>query len=419
MLRILASMLFSIVFLILTACASPDQDRGSPSATVNPGQTVNYPSNTPTVTPSALPKTQFSQMLDLVPYSFLEKHDVWFGDQKAAMELAGIRDVNSQEALVQRSSDQRKRIGTALQGIAGMFSSNNWQKIAPITGYDIWSIECSIFVNTPPPWAFYVSEGKFDKDVIIGKLTDLGYQKIDYGSYSYYKINDDFSRGQPSNPVSEQVSAAMNRVAIIDNTIVIAPATDIMTGILDTLTGTAMPVTGDPACKALLSSLGEVLSGVLMNPERTLNLNHPQKMPPFKFTIPPDWGILHQYDMTGIGFKNDGKERYWVISLYYKDAQDTAADADILASRMKNYIFNTHLNQSPGQTLKPVPLTDKFEVGQPVVQLQSGEVTPAATLTIECRYKSETAGGYWQIPIIETRDLLFLAPDPSAYITEK
>jgi hypothetical protein len=380
-----------IIFISMAGCSSGITENSTPAETSQPTAKL----------------TNLARLLSLVPYAFLEKNDVWFGDQKAAKELNGISDVNSQEAFLQLSSDQRKQVLTALQGIAGVFTINNWQKIAPLTGYDVWSVDRSIFVNMPPPWAYYISEGQFDKEVITGKLMGLGYQKVAYGSYSYYKINDDFSTGIPLNPVSAQVLAAMNRIAILDSTVIIAPATDIMTELLDTLAGKATAAIDNPGCRALAASLGDLLSGVIMNPERTLNLNPPQKMPLFEFTVPSDWGVLHQYELTGIGFKNDGKDRYWVISLYYKDAQDATEDADILANRLKNYIFNTHLNQTPGQTLKPVPLT-----------LYPGTVNPSATLTIECRYKRETGGGYWQFPVTESRDLLFLAPDPTPYLKQ-
>ncbi len=413
----LAGLLFIIIFLTLAACASPGQVSISPGSTVNTGQVSMQPvSNTPGLTTPAPPDTQFGHMLGLVPYSFLAKHDVWFGDQKAATDVYRIQDINSQEALMQLTPDQRKQVATALQGIAGVFTSNNWQKLAPITGYDVWSVDRSIFVDTPPPWAFYVSEGTFNKDVIIGKLTDLGYQKVDYGSYSYYSINDDFSFGNLSSTIAQQVLAAMNRMAILDGTAIIAPATDIMTGIMDTLAGKTVAVIDDPVGRALARSLGDILSGVIMNPERTLNMNPPQTMPPFNFTVPSDWGLLHRYEMTGIGFKNDGKDRYWVISLYYNDAKDATADADILVGRMQSYILNTQFEQTPGQSFKPVPLTDKFDVREPLVQTYPGENNPAATLTIECRYKPDTSAGYWLIPITSFRDLLFLAPDPTPYI---
>ena len=278
------------------------------------------------------------------------------------------------------SPDDREKVGRALFGIAGVFTIGNWQRIAPATAIDVWSADRSVFYATIPPRSFYVHEGDFNSDLIKSKLTELGYQKVEYGSYSYYRINDDFSPGNLSNPVSQEVLSAMNRVAVLDDMVIIAPATEIMTGILDGLADKELPLIDNPAVQALAASLGDVLSGVIMNPERTLNSNPPQQMPPFNLRVPADWGLLHQYDMAGMGYKDDGNDRFWVISLYYKDAQAASADAGELAKRMKSYIFNTNLpGDRPGAPRKP--LTDYVEVGTPRVVPYPG----GATLTVESR----------------------------------
>jgi hypothetical protein len=57
-------------------------------------------------------------------------------------------------------------------------------------------------------------------------------------------------------------------------------------------------------------------------------------------------------------------------------------------------------------------LTDRFEVGKPLVQTYSA----GATLTIECKFRPETSISAWLMPTNLWRDLLFLAPDPSPFV---
>jgi hypothetical protein len=387
------------------------------TAGCSPGTTTSSttgPSNTPATQTGQTPAgSEFGRTLGLVPYSFLSEHDVWFGNPAEALAINGIQNINGLNELMALPAEQRSNVSHALSGIAAPVWKT--QQLAPIAGFDYWMIDRDVFVDTPPPWAFSVSEGSFDGQLINDKLTSLGYQKKDYDSYSYYALNEDFSPGDLSSPMSQAVLSSMNRIAVVDdNTLITAPATDIMTGILDAISGKQESVIDNPAGRALADSLGEVLSGVIMNPERALNQNPPQEAPPFNFTIPSDWGTLHQYQMVGMGYSDNGNDRFWTVSLYYEDAQDAQADANILVTRMKSYTLNTQFNQGSGQTFKPVPFTDKFDVGEPQVQ----QYPEGATLTIECELKPETPGNDWLIPMAEFRDFLFLAPDPSPYVSK-
>jgi len=353
--------------------------------------------------------TDLGRMLGFVPYSFLEEHDIWFGDPGAAKELYGLDHLNSLEALEQLPVEERREAMGKIGGIYVPQSTGNYYQLAPLIGFDSFMINRAIFNDTPPPWGFSVIEGNFDEVLIAGKLTEQGYEQAEYGSYTYYWKNDDMKVDIRSE-IGGQVLAQLNRVAVLDDMLVIAPATGIMTGVLDSMTGDASSVIGNTACQALADSLGDVLTAVLITPDRVMKLTPTQPAPPFDFAAAADWGTLHQYDMLGIGYRDDGEERYWDISLYYDDTSAAAADADELVSRLESYVFYTHI-----EPMENVPLTSKWEIGEPVVR----EYPDGATLTVSCRYLTGTTGsGSIFMVIVQARDFLFLAPDPSQYIAE-
>jgi hypothetical protein len=121
-----------------------------------------------------------------------------------------------------------------------------------------------------------------------------------------------------------------------------------------------------------------------------------------------------------MGYKDDGKEKFWVITLYYQHSQSAVSDAELLAKRLNSYMFNTFMPaQGSSQYTKRTPLTDRYEVGRPEVQQYKDG---GATLSVECRFKTETRSSSWLLPLLSGypyRDILFLAPDPAPYISKK
>lgn len=368
---------------------------------------------------TATTQSDMAEMLSYVPYSFLEKQDIWFGDQAKIKQLYGFENINSLESFNQLSAEEQKKLGLTMEGVAGL--GMNWREINPLfTGFDIYMIDRTSFDPgiVPPPKTFTIIEGNFDESLIIGKLTALGYQSVSYDSFNYLSINEDYDFGDRLNPIATQVFSAMNRVAVLENTIIAAPATAVLTDILDTMAKTQISMADDPSCQWLLAGLGDAISGVILAPQIVMTAGLPsniEDVPLFQFEIPQNWGVLHQYDLAGMGFKDDGKEKFWVIALHYQDSQSAASDAGILANRLNSYIFNTSISED---TTKWIPLTDRYEVGQPEVQQDN---SGGATISIECRFKPETRSFTWLFPLqggLPYRDILFLAPDPSLYIAE-
>jgi hypothetical protein len=407
MLRLLAGLLLVLVSLLaLTACLSRSQTGVPPTGNKSPEE------NTPELSP--LPDTQFSRMFDLVPYFFLKEHDIWFGDPGKAKEIYGFGNIESEEAYSKLSDDERRQMAADLRGV--IQPGWRWPDLAALTGYDYMRVESLILAGPPPPWKISISRGDFD-DVSIGqKLTEEGYEKKTYGAYTYYSQFDDFQI-LPTSPISSLVMADFNRIAVLHDSFITAPATGILTAIVDTMANESDSVTDNAACRALAESLGEVLSGGFIAPERVIDPapGHSENLPLFDFAIPDDWGLLHQYEMVGAGYKDDGRERFWVISLYYANGNNAQEDAERLAKRMSSYEFNTQYRDRSSASFKVTPLAERFDVGAPLVRTFAN----GATVTVECHYKEETANSAWLQPTYMLRDLLFLAPDPKPYVEEK
>ena len=380
-----------IVIILLSGCNASEDEETSELAT------------------SQIPvNTEFGRMLGFVPYSFLEEHDIFFNDPAKAKQLHGFEDIVSWETFLKIADEKSESLGMAIgelgiTSITGVRSTLEWIQVF---GFDSMMADRSVFVDRPPPGIFSIMEGDFNEDLIIDKLDELGYEETEHGSYTYHHIFGDHDINLDSK-VTRLAMGSMNRVAVLDDTIITAPATDIITGLLDAMAGDVDAVIDNVACRALANSMGEVLAAGIITPDRVLNRfpGHTE-MPPFNFAIPEDWDLLHEYDMVGLGYKDDGKERFWVISLYYTDIDAASKDTGELVKRMENYTFSREFGQ-----IERMALTEWVEVGEPTVRQYNG----GSTLTVECRYRGT---GSWFMTAAITRDLLFLIPNPSLVIED-
>jgi hypothetical protein len=391
---------FFILFVLLPAhsdCASPNG--ASPIENgIPPEQHVQ-----------ALVDTQFARMLDLVPYSFLKEYDIWFGYPGKIKRLYCLEHLNSLDKLEQLPVKERREAMKKITEIPVPQFTGSYSQLAPLIGWDGFMTLSVVFHEVPPPWGFSVMEGDFDEALISGKLTEQEYENANYANYTYYWKNDDMGIDIRSD-LGRLALARLNRVVILEDMLVLAPATDIMSGILDAMSGNVMAIIDAPSCQALADSMGDVQGAVLMTPDRVLKASPDSEIPSFDLPGATDWGTLHAYDMVGIGFLDDGEKRYWKISLYYSDMSAATADADELVSRLESYVFHTHL-----ENMENVPLRSRYEVGAPTVDEQPA----GATLAISCRYSSDTKGsGSLFTAMIQARDLLFLSPEPAAYTAD-
>ena len=350
-------------------------------------------------------------MLGFVPYSFLEEYDIWFDNWAKAKQLYGLKDIKSIEDVKNLPEDRRDGFKTVFLEITG----NRWRslELEPVAGFDIMMVDRMVFTDIIPPCSFSLSEGDFDEELIGSKLTGLGYIKMEYGAHFYYGTGEDYNVNL-ENELGKMVLNSMNCLAVFDNTIIAAPASKYVTGMFDARVGNVPSIIDKAACRALAHSLGDVVTAVITTPERILNATLDMEYElKFDFAIPDDWGLLHQYDMAALGYKVDGEKRFLVICLYYADEETARADGTEIVNRMEDYTLGTWIPNRDN-----IPFNEWYEAGEPVVRQYPG----GATLTINCQLiPEERRGASFHMGGIAggcTRDLLFLAPDPSNFVEE-
>jgi len=355
--------------------------------------------------------TEFGRMLGFVPYSFLEEHDIWFDNWAKAKQLYGVEDIKSIAAVKNLPEDRLE----SFVALSPKLTGNRWRnlELEPVVGFDIMMVDRMVFTDIIPPRSFSLSEGDFDEALIGSKLTGLGYTKMDYGDHTYYGTGEDYNVNL-ENELAKMVANSMNCLAVSDNTVIAAPASKYVTGMFDARDGNVPSIIDNTACRALAESLGDVLTAVMMIPERILITDlRARGIPKFDFDVPDDWGLLHQFDMAALGYRQDGEKGFMVIALYYQDESAAKADGALIIKRMETYtlggIWSTQTEKRP--------FTDKYIPGEPVIKHYPGGVV----LTIACQlipeehqYVSMDMGAAG----MGLRDLLFLAPDPSLYVAE-
>lgn len=357
--------------------------------------------------------TDFERMLGYVPYEFSEEYPVMFGNPGKAKEIYDIEDITSYEDVVSFSDDERRnQVKVVLETHRAIPDWALHPELLTLAGFDGFMFDRIISIGNAPPGLYYIIEGSFDEELITGKLIEQGYSKQEYGQYEYYAIRGDFELGLEQY-LGRIAMSSLNRVAVLDDMLVTSPATDVISGIFDTMDGSNKSIIDNPACLALADSLGDVLLGVICLPE-TIIYVYPNESnaPNFDFQVPADWEKLNGYGMAALGYRAEGDDRYFDIALYYDDSRDAESDGELIIIRMWSYSLYTWLYD-----FENIPFTERYEPGEPVIT----SYPQGAVLKISCRLIPEGkhdismlmgAGG---IPI---RDLLFLAPDPSPYIGE-
>jgi hypothetical protein len=360
-------------------------------------------------TTPAAPSTDFGRMLGSVPASVLDEHHVWYENPGLAKEQAGFGQVNSIAAYQALSADDKTAFRAALSGV------NLSSLLSQVTdkdtfGWDLMMVRRSVFAETPPPYGFTVNEGAFDASLVTGRLTDQGYTEADHAGVSYYAHGGDYEISMQG-PFGGQVLAAFNRMMVADDTIITAPTTDLIDGILDTRAGNVESITDTPAGLALANDMGEVYAALFTTPD-LVPLDFTSGNAP-KFDLPASraWVPLHEYALAGIGYRADGEDRYLDICVAYASKSDAEADAPLLAERLDTYVFNT---EAPNTSMM-FAFTDSYEISEPVLTTYGD----ATVVKISCRRlgtEGSTTVSLMQLGTLG--DMLFLAPDPTPYLVD-
>jgi len=360
--------------------------------------------------------TELGRMLRYVPYSWLEDQDVWFGNPGKLKDFYGLDYFTSFGEVMNAPEDIRQQMSRILS-VSGILMPANSRRpeFFSLVGFDEITVDRALYSDGLPPRGYYILEGDFDETSIGQKLVELDYTETDYGEYSYYGIRGDFEISM-THPLSRLVMGHMNRVAVLEDFIILSPITDDITGIFDTMAGDTPSAIESDACRALVDSLGDVLMATLTTPERIIlsDLASEEDRPiMFDFTLPGDWGTLHGYDMAALAIKDEGEKQFVLISLFYTDEEAARTDSDKIVNRMQSYQLITWIER-----METMPFTEMYRPNEPVIQ----QYPAGVVLTITCEMVDEEQQGFsfllGNTPGMPFRDVLFLAPVPSQYLVE-
>lgn len=355
--------------------------------------------------------SDLNRMLEYIPASTLETEIMCYGDPLGARTVYGYGDISFEEyvEVIKGLSDEASRGPNMALGAAYVPAfTGNMDKLADVIGWSRADISRAIFHDVPMPRVFAVNEGNFDAALIRQNLLDQGYEETKYGDYTYLWKNDDF-KIDLTDEIGREVTASLNRVMVTEDLLITAPATDIMTGLLDAMSGDTKNAADMPSCRALAETLEDSLSVVFIPREAALSPSpHQTLYNHFNLSSARDWEPLHLYEMAALAYRDDGEERSMDVCLYYDNKSDAEADGDNLAARLESYVFFTF------NDAEDIPLADIYDVGEPVVR----EYEKGATLTVSCRYQDDYEGRHRLIPYLiqGMYDVLFLAPDPAEYV---
>ena len=161
---------------------------------------------------------------------------MWYGDLGRALETAGVQAPRSRDDLTQPDvrdafSDARSGIVLAPGFLGGVFGEQEWEEVFGFNGYEVTLAVSFGDTSSAPLSSTAYLEGSFDDDAIRQKLLDLGYEEIEASGRTYFSMNDDNSWGSLARPGGFALSS-MNRVYVSGTALIVAPATEFVTGML-------------------------------------------------------------------------------------------------------------------------------------------------------------------------------------------
>jgi hypothetical protein len=342
--------------------------------------------------------TDLRQMLSEIPFELGSGDILWFSNMERIKELAGVDPDIDVSEYVNRETEvevYRERMdilaGYTMSDFSGGTHLQRWQDAF---GFDAFDTNHEIWISQVEPKGtrplFSVMKGSFDKNEIIEKLNNLGYQLKEYASTDYYSINEDYQLGDiRSSQTAGMAMSYLNRMMVTEGDIIAAPADDIFFSVLDVRSGQQSSLEDSLAYTRVAEALGDVLGAALV-PQSVLRSEN----------VSEDWDNLHTYDLAGIGYQVEGQDRKVVIALHYAD-KSAADDINELNRRLAEYVIRTGSLETP-------LLSDLFDVDDPEVTVYG----PDSILKVGLVYKPDTPRTLWS-DMVELRDLGFLVSDPS------
>jgi hypothetical protein len=213
----------------------------------------------------------------------------------------------------------------------------------PFYGFDIFAID-RLLSGGAPPDSVTVLEHRLDPAAIGDTLIASGYEAGDVDGGTLYSMLDDYEISFEGLPRVGSLGQ-LNRIALVDDRIIIGRATAPVTGALAAAQGETPSLAAMPmwvaGAKALddpaLDGTGELVAAMLW---QTLITDDPLTMlaPASAQPTPQFSDPLPVYTLLAFGTRHTEGASYLVLAVVFPPDTDAAAAADILAERLQNYV---------------------------------------------------------------------------------
>jgi hypothetical protein len=186
--------------------------------------------------------------------------------------------------------------------------------------------------------------GHYLEDEIDAKLLEFGYEKLDYQGVTYYALFEDYEQ----NLHYPLRMGAFNRIALLDDWLLAAPATDLLTALIDIHQGNGDGFMDSDLHRKLAEAVGvgiltEVFKDQTVIKDPGIPGNYMQlSLPIFQRYMdgPNKWGTLSDYNLTLAGYRIRDNVEEIAIALYYSDPSLAEKDRAEIEHRWNTYGVN-------------------------------------------------------------------------------
>jgi hypothetical protein len=213
----------------------------------------------------------------------------------------------------------------------------------PYYGFDFFNVDRFISAATPPD-IITVVEHHLDPAQIGEALTASGYtaQSLDGGA-TLYSLFGDYEIPPLSDSTIPHVGklGALNRIALLDQRIIISRATADVTAALEAQSGTGTSLADDPAYAAAvqalddpsLSDTGDLVGVMMVSGEAALQLGAAPGVEGQAAS-----GALPLYTLLAFATHHTQGASYLTLAVVFPAGTDAQSASDTLAERLKNYV---------------------------------------------------------------------------------
>ena len=333
---------------------------------------------TPTPTTPPTPQTRLQQALSWVPVDYADKL-IQFSDHASSSLATGVPIPHSIEEFQELDGIPRSR---RFEGTAG-YQPNLGSALHFIEeqlNYSVWEYDLGVWSEFRGGRAphFMIFEGISDMDGMLRGLAEQGFEETDYSGTPYWRIYEDYRHDIRRHPIRILMSK-WNRVALMDNRILTAPATSIIENLIDVQKGESASLLESPPHWTLSHVGGKgMIGGIFVTPDwiaenaiGSFRLEKPvcnitsgcREYDPnaldMHLTGPDAWGKLSPYSVALFGYRvQDGVEET-VIALHYSDPDAARKDAGELEKRWNS--FHLYVEHGVPVTASCAPLSTRVE----------------------------------------------------------